>query len=102
MANQRFDLVNYMAVKNRVTNPLLDDSRPQGSLLSMDNEQWLINEEQYQNSIEAPAKLEIKRILQTHMEMFKETLPIPRVLHQYSAEMSLKSEWVSANKAILF
>ena len=29
----------------------------------------------------------------THMKMFKETMQIPQILHKYSAEMSLESEW---------
>ena len=94
--NQRFDVINHMAVRNRISDATMEDAKPQGSILDKPLTSWLLNQQEYDWHIKTAAKHELKKILQSHMECFKNTKQ-ERIEHQYMEEMERKSEWVRSH-----
>ena len=70
--NFHYDVVQGMAVFDRVSCPELPTSSSKKSILSVEDEKWLVSEGEYNAYIREPAKIIVQRILARHMAFFKD------------------------------
>ena len=93
-----FDAVQGMAVKDRIDSSQLPDALPETEILSLKNENWFLNANEFQRGIRGPAIILVQRILCIHMPFFRDNfsdLVVHHIKHDFEEEMAKKSETVS-------
>ena len=71
-SNFHYDVVQGMAVFDRVDCSNLSNTPSNKSILSVEDEKWLVNKDEFNTYIREPAKVIVQRIIVRHMGFFKD------------------------------
>ena len=96
-SNERFDLVQGVAIQDRVNVEHLCDQENRADILTLENSKWLLNKDEHQ-TIQNTLEVLVKRGICAHMSDFKthySDFVEKHIVHPFHKEMSKRSTLVS-------